>query len=232
VSHSTTIALLAVGLAVLAAILVVAAQLAKPPPPPTCPRFKCQGPPLGTPFSAAVGAPVVNGALYNNSQGFSLRYYPSTTPLSNVSPATDGSATGVELAYSFDQNVGGNGALVVLGAPEANATPQAMVTAMVNSIAPGAQPVYQLPGALVGYQVGVGEAFDYQPASSTGSSTTDRVIVMAAIRNGFGIWVVAEGSLLPDVTPSSPLWDGHPSPANLNVAYVADETVNSIRFPS
>jgi hypothetical protein len=34
------------------------------------------------------------------------------------------------------------------------------------------------------------------------------------------------------VTPSSPLWDGHPSPANLNVAYVADETVNSIRFPS
>jgi hypothetical protein len=55
---------------------------------------------------------------------------------------------------------------------------------------------------------------------------------MAAIVNGFGIAVVADGQLLAPVSDTSPFWNGHASPANLNIAYDADETVNSIRFPS
>jgi hypothetical protein len=55
---------------------------------------------------------------------------------------------------------------------------------------------------------------------------------MAAIVNGFGITVIADGQLLAPVTDTSPFWNGHASPANLNIAYGADETVNSIRFPS
>jgi len=92
--------------------------------------------------------------------------------------------------------------------------------------------VYQLPGALVGYQLGVGEAYDVQPVSSAGSTQTVRLIVMAAIKNNFGMRVIAEGQLLSDVGPQSIFWNGHSSPANLNVAYMGDETVNSIKFPS
>jgi hypothetical protein len=175
---------------------------------------------------------VVGGTLYQNPQGFSLRYYPRSTSLAGVASATLGSASGVELTYSFPSGDGGNGDLFVFGGPASNILPQAMVTSMINSIAPGAQAVYQVPGSLIGYQVGVGEAFDYQPVSSSVPASTDRVIVMAAIRNGFGIWVVAAGALHPNVIPGSPFYDGHPSPANVNVAYVAVETVNSIAFPS
>ena len=230
--HLRVIASLIIGLAVLALILVVAAVLNEPAPPPHCAPFTCQGPPLGTPYNEITSSPVINGTLYRNSQGFSLRYYPGTTPLSSVASATYGSATGIQLTYSFPSGDGGNGQLIVLGAPAGNTTPQAMISTMINSIAPGAQPVYQLPGALIGYQLGVGEAFNYQPVNPSGSASTARVIVMADIKNGFGIWVVAAGALLPNVTPSDSLWDGHPSPANINVAYVADETVNSIKFPS
>jgi len=230
--HLRVILSLVIGLAILALILVLAAVLNEPAPPPRCAPLQCQAPPLGNPFSQATGPPVVSGTLYRNSQGFSLRYYPSTTPLSAVAAATDGSASGVQLSYSFPSSDGGTGQLIVLGAPATDTTAQAMVTAMINSIAPGAQPVYQLPGALIGYQLGVGEAFNYQPVSSSGAASNDRIIVMAGIKDGFGIWVVAVGALLPNVTPSSSFWNGHPSPANLNVAFVADETVNSITFPS
>ena len=74
---------------------------------------------------------------------------------------------------------------------------------MINFIASGAQPLYHLAGALIGYQLGVGEAFNYQPVSSSGSASTDRVSVMAGIEKGFEIWVVAAGTLLPNVTPGS-----------------------------
>ncbi len=222
------IVLLVVGLGLLAVILIVASRLSEAPAKPSCPPLKCQGPPIGNPFDASVGAPVVNGTLYRNQQGFSLRYY----QLPGLSPSVATTTQQITLTYPFDPSDGGSGVLAVIGAPESDATPQGVVQDLVNQLAPGAQPVYQLPGALVGYQLGVGEAFNVQPVSSTGSTQTDRLIIMAAIKNGFVIVVIAEGQLLPPVVPGSTFWNGHPSPANLNVAYVADETVNSIRFPS
>ena len=224
------IVLLAVGLAVLALTLVLVAVLSEPAPKPSCPPLKCQGPPIGRPFSAAIGAPVMNGVLYSNSQGFTLRYYPA--PGNPSVPQVKKAASGIELTYPFSSSAGGTGELTIIGSPAGNTTPQAIIQNVVNQIAPDAQPVYQLPGALVGYQLGVGEAYDVQPVSSSGSTQTIRLIVMAAIKNNFGIAVVAEGQLLSDVGPQSDLWNGHSSPANLNVAYFGDETVNSITFPS
>lgn len=230
IGHSAMIALLAVGLAVLALILVLAAVLSEPAPKSSCPPLKCQGPPIGNPFSAAIGVPVMNGVLYTNNQGFTVRYYP--VPGNSSVPQVQEAASGIELTYPFSSSGGGTGQLTVIGSPAADTTPQAIVQNVVNQIAPGAQPVYQLPGALVGYQLGVGEAYDVQPVSSAGSTQTVRLIVMAAIKNNFGIAVIAEGQLLSDVGPQSIFWNGHSSPANLNVAYMGDETVNSIKFPS
>jgi hypothetical protein len=172
----------------------------------------------------------MNGVLYSNSQGFTVRYYP--VPGNSSVPQVQEAASGIELTYPFSSSDGGTGQLTVIGSPAADTTPQALVQNVVNQIAPGAQPVYQLPGALVGYQLGVGEAYDVQPVSSAGSTQTVRLIVMAAIKNNFGIAVIAEGQLLSDVGPQSDLWNGHSSPANLNVAYVGDEMANSIKFPS
>jgi hypothetical protein len=230
ISHPAMIALLAVGLAALALILVLATLLGEPPPKPSCPPLKCQAPPIGNPFSAAIGPPVTNGVLYRNSQGFTVRYYP--VPGNPSVPQVSEAARGIELTYPFTSNHGGTGQLTVIGSPAGSTTPQGIVQNVINQIAPGAQPVYQLPGALIGYQLGVGEAYDVQPVSSAGSTQTVRLIVMAAIKNNFGIAVIAQGPLLSDVGPQSVFWNGHSSPANLNVAYVGDETVNSIRFPS
>jgi hypothetical protein len=146
-------------------------------------------------------------------------------------PQVSEAANGIELIYPFPSDEGGEGQLTIIGSPAGDTTPQGIVQNVVNQIAPGAQPVYQVPGALVGYQLGVGEAYNVQPVSSAGSTQTDRLIVLAAIKNDFGIAVILEGQLLPDVGPQSVFWNGHSSPANLNVAYVGDETVNSITFP-
>lgn len=230
IGHSTMIGLLGAGLAVLALVLVLAVVLSEPPAAPSCPPLRCQGPPIGNPFDASIGSPVVNGTLYSNKQGFTVRYYP--VPGAPSVPVVSEGASGISLSYPFQSDAGGTAELTVIGSPATNTTAQGIVQRVVNQIAPGAQPAYQLPGALVGYQLGAGEAYNVQPVSSAGSTQTDRLIVLGAIRNGFGIAVVAEGQLLPDVGPGSFYWNGHPSPANLNVAYLGDETVNSIKFPS
>lgn len=231
-SHATMIVLLAVGLAVLAVILVVAALLSQPPPAPVCPPLTCQSPPIRNPViggsSAVTGTAVEHGQLYTNSQGFTVRYYPAF----GVAPQASAAANGISLTFPFASQYGGTAQLAVIGQPAANTTDAGLVESVIGQIAPNAQLVYQLPGALVGYQLGVGGAYNVQEASSSGSTYTDRVIVMAAIVNGFGIAVIADGQLLAPVTDASPFWNGHASPANLNIAYDADETVNSIRFPS
>ena len=231
-SHATMIVFLAAGLAILALILVVTALVSQPPTPPVCPPLTCQSPPIRNPMiggtSAVTGTPVEHGQLYTNSQGFTVRYY---TPF-GIMPQVSSAADGITLTYDFASQYGGTSQLAVIGAPAGNTTDVGLVQSIIGQIAPNAQLAYQLPGALVGYQLGVGGAYDVQEASSSGSTYTDRVIVMAAIVNGFGITVIAAGQLLAPVTDTSPFWNGHASPANLNIAYGADETVNSIRFPS
>jgi hypothetical protein len=221
------VVLLAAGLGVLTLTLVVVALLATPGPPAYCNPLKCQGPPVGQPRKGvngqgAYGAAVVDGTLYTNPQGFSLRYFPQPTVQTNSS--------GIGLTYSFKS---GTAYLDVFGGSENGTSPEAEVQSFVSRNLPSAQPVYQLPDPLIGYHPAFGEAFDVQPASSDGTTQTARVLVAATAYNGFGIIVVAYGSLLPTVTAKSDWFNGHPSPVNLNLAYFfgADALVNSIVFP-
>jgi hypothetical protein len=228
--HRTMVVRLGAGLTILALILILATYLSTPAAPPRCQPLKCQGPPIGNPFDAAVGAAVTSGTLYSNKQGFTVRYYPLPGAPS-VPQVTEGTG-GLQLTYPFKSTDGGTGQLTVIGSSAAGTSAQTVLTNIVNEIAPGAQSVYSIPGALVGYQPGIGEAYNVQPVSSAGSAQTDRLIVLVAIKNGFWIAVVAEGQLLRNVGPGSDFWDGHPSPADVNVAFVGDPTVNSITFPS
>ncbi len=227
-SHRAMILLLAAGLSVLTLTLIVVALLATPGPPAYCNPLKCQGPPIGQPrkgvnFQSAHGPAVVNGTLYTNPQGFSLRY---VTP---TSVQTDSS--GIGLTYAFRTE--GTAYLDVFGGSENGTSPEAEVQYFVSKNFPSAQPVYELPDPLIGYHPAFGEAFNVQPASSDGTTQTARVLVAATSYNGFGIIVVAYGSLLPTVTARSELFNGHPSPANVFLAYFfgADSLVNSIVFP-
>ena len=226
-SHRGMILLFGIGLGVLTLVLVVVALLATPGPAPYCNPLKCQGPPVGPPRGGVNGQgvhgpPVENGTLYVNPQGFSLRYFPE--------PAVQTNAYGIGLTYSFNS---GTAYLNVIGGPADGTSPETAVADFVNEYFPSAQPVYQLPDPLIGYLPAFGEAFDVQPASSDGTTQTARVIIAATSYNGFGIVVVAYGSLLPTVTSKSAWFNGHPSPANLNLAYFygTDALIDSITFP-
>lgn len=229
--HKVMIAALVIGLGLVAAVLVVVAFVVPPGPPPHCAALKCQGPPirhLGSgSASAASGAPVRNGITYTDVQGYSFRY--ARLNRKPVVPQMAKLSNGVGLTYPFQA---GTAQLEVIGEPAEGTTDQGIVQALISQIAPSAQAVYQVPGATVGYQPGYGEAFDVQSASSGGSTATSRVIVLAAVHNGFGMAVIAVGPRLAPVTPTAPNWNGHPSPADLLLAYVVDPIVNSVTFPA
>jgi hypothetical protein len=222
-SHGTKIVLLLAGLGVLTLGLVIVSLVATPGPTPYCNPLKCQGPPIGKGAGEQAGAPVVSGTLYRNSQGFTVRY-PS-------GPSVQMDAQGINLTYDYDN--GGPSSIEILGTSAGGDTPQQAVESFAGQEFPNTQPVYQLPNPLIGYQAAYGVAFNVQPASSDGSTGTDQVVVAAAVHDGFVIVVQAVGSLLPPVTPSdTDYWDGHPSPAGLNMSYYAgDFILNRIGFP-
>ena len=168
------------------------------------------------------------GRLYKNHQGFTVRYYPF--PGTTTYPGVATGANSITLSFPFKPGYGGTSYLTVIGQPDGGATPQQIVDDAVGQMAPNAQLQFLMPQAYVGYWPGYGEAFVTQVPSADGKSATYELMVLAAVHDGFGIAVVASGQLLDRVTPSSSWWDGHPSPAAINVAYVGDNVVNSIEF--
>jgi hypothetical protein len=224
-SHRAKIVLLIGGLGLLTVSLVLVALLATPGPPPNCNPLtvNCQGPPIGhTAGQSAHGVAEAQGVLYRNAQGFTVRYPQGGQVQMNSS--------GIELTYDFNQ--GGESSIEILGAAANGATAESAVTSVANQEFPDTQAAYELPDPLIGYQPGVGAAFNVQPSSADGSTATDQVVVAAGVQNGFVIVVQVVGTLLPTVDSKSPFYDGHASPAGTNLAYaVGDFIVNRIGFP-
>jgi hypothetical protein len=225
VSHRAKILLLLGGLGLLTATLVVVALLATPGPAPSCNPLTCQGPPIGHPGQQqnATDSPEGSSTLYTNSKGFTVRY-PSQ-------PLVQKNSEGIDLTYDYVD--GGESSLDVAGGSAKGVTAETAVENVAAGEFPDTQPIYELPDPWVGYQAAYGAAYDVQPASANGSTQTDQVVVVAAVKNGFAIIVLEEGALLPTVTSSSPFFNGHPSPAGVNMAYgFGDFIVNRIGFPS
>ncbi len=225
VSHRTKALLLLGGLGLLTVTLIVVALLATPGPAPSCNPLTCQGPPIGHPGQQqnAAGSPEVYGTLYKNSTGFSVRYPPQ--------PQVQKGSGGIDLTYDYVD--GGASSLDVVGGSADGATAETAVENVAASEFPDTQPTYELPDPWIGYQPAYGAAYDVQPASADGSTQTDQVVVAAAVKDGFAIIVLEEGALLPTVTSNSPFFNGHPSPARVNMAYgFGDFIVNRISFPT
>lgn len=152
-------------------------------------------------------------------------------PVGTSYPLVDVSDHSISLTYPFTTQFGGTSTLTVTGSRARGATSQTLIQRAIGQLAPDASADYQIPGAYIGYQPGSGWVYEAHAASSDGSTQTYQLSVLASVVNGFGITVVTEGTLLKDVASKSPLWDGNPSPAAVNVDYVANDTVNSITFP-
>lgn len=229
-THRVLLALLVAGVAVATAVFVIVAVVATPGPPPPCPPLHCQAPPLhGDDItSGSGGAAVGGGRPYGFADGFSLRVYP--LPGSSTLPAVSVTRSSVTLSYPFIDSLGGTATLTVVGGADRGVTPERLVQDEVAQIAPNAAARYVLPRAYVGYWPGYGAAFTTQVASSNGSAATVELIVLAAVHDGDAVTVTAAGRLV-GVGPRSKLYNGHPSPAGVSVAYVSGETVNSITFP-
>jgi RsiW-degrading membrane proteinase PrsW (M82 family) len=225
VSHRAKVLLLVGSLGLLTVALIVVALLATPGSAPPCSPLACQGPPIGHTGQqqGAPGSAETSGILYKNSSGFTLRY-PSQ-------PQVHTDSGGIDLTYDYVS--GGASSLDVVGGSADGATAETAVESVAASDFPDTAPTYELPDPWVGYQPAYGAAYDVQPASADGSTQTDQVVVVAAVKNGFAIVVLEEGALLPTVTSNSPFFNGHASPARVNMAYgFGDFIVNRIRFPT
>lgn len=92
---------------------------------------------------------------------------------------------------------------------------------------PDATTEYEIPNAVVGYQLGYGVVGDDYPQDASGTFTRLRLIVMAAVKDDYALVAGAVGpyhEFAPD------FGNGHPSAANLQLAMDMGKYVNSFRW--
>ena len=220
-SHRHVLSGLLGGLAGLVVILIIVSVVAKSAPAVNCEGLTCSAHP-------PVGPPVEAGQLYTNPK-FNFTARVIVSPLLGIAPTVSTANNDLTLSYASGSTSLGE---LQLGAVSANnRTPEQIVEAVVNQIANGAQVAYVIPGSMVGYQLGFGEAFNFSPNSGDGQAGTDRVIIMAAIKNGIAIVAIAAGPLVKFGDGQGQLNDGHPSIADSVIALGGDPVVNSVNWP-
>ena len=220
-SHRHVLSGLFGGLAGLVVILIIVSVVAK-----SAPAGNCQG--LTCSVHPPIGPPVEIGQLYTNQQfKFTARVIQSTLlPFAPNVTTPNGN-----LLITFGSGSNSAGALEIAGVNDKGRTPEQIVEAIINQIANGAQLAYVIPGAMIGYQLGYGAAYNFSPNSGNGQSGTDRIIVFAAIKNGVAIAAVADGPLVQFGDGQGQINDGHPSIADTGAALGADPTINSVLWP-
>jgi hypothetical protein len=220
-SHRHVLPALFGGLAGLVVILIIVSLVAKSAPAGNCVGLTCSTRP-------PIGPPVEIGQLYTNPQ-FKFTAREIESPLLGIAPTATISNGNLLLSYSS----GGNslGQLEIGGVNVKGRTPEQIVDAVISQIANGAQLAYVIPGAMIGYQLGFGAAYNFSPDTGDGQSGTDRIIVFAAIKNGIGVVAIAAGPMVQFGDGKGQLNDNHPSIADSVVALGADPVVDSVLWP-
>jgi hypothetical protein len=210
-SHVRLLLIFGVCVAMVVALSVgVALWLTPPIPNYVCPP-DCGRPPLGQ--------PVTTNPRFTSADGeFSVSYpAPGTAYIPTFQP------NGV----SLDLTAGDGGTLRLFGEPAAGRSPQQIVHDVIKGTYPDAKTEYQVPNAVVGYQLGYGEVADVYPADSSGTYTRLRVLVMAAVKNDYALIAAAAG---PYHEFSPDYGSGHPSGANFMLAMDMGKYVNSFSW--
>ncbi len=201
------------GIAVVVAVgSGVSALLTKPVALYACPP-DCGEPPIGISVSVNPRFTAADGA-------FSVAYPAPGSPY-QVSTGPDG------LIATLTSGDGGT--LRLSGEPAHGRSPQQVVHDLLGHAAPDSTLAYEIPNAMVGYELGYGEVADDYPQSASGSAQRLRIVAMAAVKDDFALIAAAAGPFRqfgPDFGP------GPPSAVNMQLAMDMDKYVNSFRWRS
>ena len=221
-------AVLAVAVAVLSTISVkTTPALVHYACPPDCGRPPI-GPPVGGEPGQAPGAEPPAPPQPPSAPPVAVKTFPRFTskdgafsvaylPAANVRKKDDG------ITLTFDNM---DGEIRLFGIPANNRTPRQIVEQYIQKNYRTAQTAYQIPNAMVGYEPGYGEVDDFSLEDPNAASTRGRLLVMTAVRNGLALVAVAEGPMISFTPKTSP----HPSAANLMIAQLLGNSVNSFTW--
>jgi hypothetical protein len=171
----------------------------------------CGKPPTGTPVMALPRFTAPDGT-------FSVAY-PAPGPAYAIATGD----SGVTATYT----AGGGGVMQFFSEPANDRSAREIAAAILKRTYPDAKVAYEIPNAMVGYQLGYGEVADDWPQGATASYSRLRILVMAAVKNDVALVAFATGpyrAFGPDFGP------GPPSGANLEIAQDMGKYVNSFRW--
>lgn len=196
---AVTVALGAVG-------LVLAPKVERYMCPPDCGK-----PPTGTPVMALPRFAAPDGT-------FSVAH-----PAPGSAYTITTGSSGVTATYTG----GGGGVMQLFSEPARGRSARDVVRAILKRTYPDATVAYEIPNAMVGYQLGYGEVADEWPQGAAASYSRLRILVIAAVKNDVALVAFATGpyrAFGPDFGP------GPPSGANLEIAADMGKYVNSFRW--
>lgn len=199
------------GVGVLIMAMVLAFTVVTPAPA----RYVCP-PDCGQP---PIGKPVQRLPRFTSPDGaFSVAY-----------PA-EGTAYDVTLKPNgvIAEFTGGDGGTMQLVSEPANGrSPAEIAQTLLDRTYPDAVKDYEIPNAMVGYQLGYGEVADVYPQDAAGKYMRLRLVILVAVKNGLALVAGAVGPFrrfTPDFGP------GQPSAANLQLALDMGQYVNSFMW--
>jgi hypothetical protein len=196
-------------------VAVAAAVTASVLATPVVPRYVCPPdcgrPPIGKPVQS-------NPRVTANNGEFSVQY--------------PGAGTAYEATLNPDRVVlkfvaGDTGTMELFGLPAGGHTPKQIAQDLISESYPDATTGYEVPNALVGYQLGYGVVEDDYPQDSSGTYTRLRLVVMVAVKYDYALVAAAIG---PYHAFSPDFGSGHPSGVNLQLALDMGKYVNSFTW--
>ena len=195
--YAPVIGLLAVGLGIGYSVLGVWDRLVDDASTYSCPP-DCGSPPNALPLATLPRFEAPGGE-------FSVAH-PEPGPDYAVTTGADG--------VRATRLTGDGGVLRLFSQPAQGRVAREVVNQLLNKQYPGATVAYELPNAMVGYQIGYGVVADFRAPGLPGRFDL-RVIVLASVKNDLALIAAAEGPFrrfTPDFGP------GPPSAANLEIA--------------
>lgn len=205
------LAVLCIGIAVVAiALVALSGMISKPPARYMCPP-DCGQPPVGQPVT-------INPVFTAPDGSFSVSY-----PVAGAAYKITTKPIGVTAEFTG----GDGGTMQLMSQPADGRSPQEIANSLVDKTFPDTKTAYEIPNAMVGYQPGYGVAVDCWPQGATASYSRMRVIVMVAVKNDLALIASAIGPYR-EFGPDSGI--GKPSGANLQLALDMGKYVNSFRW--
>ena len=197
-------------LVVTAPLIALSASIAEPAVVYNCPP-DCGRPPTGTPVASLPRFTAPDGT-------FSVAY---PAPGSAYEVTFDG--TGVRARYTG----GDGGTLKLWGQPAGGKSAKDVAEAFLAARYPDARTAYQIPNAMVGYQLGYGEVADIWPQDGDASYRHLRLVILVAVKHDVAL---IAGAIGPYQEFGPKFGPGRPSGANLELAMDLDKYVNSFAW--